>query len=95
MYKIRWKNYSQTLFQKIKIERISGSVALRFLLEFVFIECQVESYRSVLKLSCRPIAFISHKGFLENTKRCGTNLPASFSGWYFMKNISVLLTDQI
>ena len=27
IYKLWWKNYSQTLFQKTKIERISGLIA--------------------------------------------------------------------
>ena len=70
-----WSNYSQTLFIKIKIERISGSIVKCFI-QFVLIVCQVEGYRNVLKLSCRPLAFTSHKPFLKNKKRSGTNLPA-------------------
>ena len=38
-----WKNWSQTLFRKIKIEPISGSLVESFI-QFVFIACQVEGY---------------------------------------------------
>ena len=42
--------------------------------------CQVEGYRNVLKLSCRPLAFVLYKAFLKkNKKRSGASLPASFS----------------
>ena len=50
-------------FLKNKIEHISESVASAFR-HFVFIACQVEVYRSLLKLSCRPLAFTSFKGTL-------------------------------
>ena len=53
-----WRNYSQTLFlKKIKIEHISGSIALS-LIQFVFI----------LKLRSRILAFTSYKVFLKNLK---------------------------
>ena len=32
-------------------------------IQFVFIVCQVESYRNILKLSCRPLALTPHKTF--------------------------------
>ena len=32
----------------------------------VFIVCQVEGYRNILKFSCRPLAFTSYKSFLKN-----------------------------
>ena len=48
-------------------------------LKFVFIVCQVECYQSILKLSCRPLAFTSNKAFIKNKKRSRTILPASFS----------------
>ena len=44
-----------------------------------FVVCQVEDYRNVLELSCKPLAYTSYKAFLKNKKRSGTNLPASFS----------------
>ena len=31
------------------------------LIQFVFIVCQAEGYRSILKLSCRPLAFKKQK----------------------------------
>ena len=43
--------------------------SLKFYIVFVFIACQVESFRNVLKLSCRPLAFTSYKAFLKNKKR--------------------------
>ena len=64
------KNHAQNLvevlfpdpFLKIKIEHISGT---KHFLQFVFIVCQVEDYRNMLKPSCRPFAFISNKAFLN------------------------------
>ena len=32
----------------------------------IFILCQVEDYRNILKLSCRPLAFNSNKTILNN-----------------------------
>ena len=64
-------------FPKMKIEHISGSIASS-LIQFTFIVWQVEGYRNILKLSCRPLAFTSHKAFLKN-KKSGTSLPVSFS----------------
>ena len=34
--------------------------------KFVLIVCQVEHYRKLLKLSCRPFAFTTYKAFLKN-----------------------------
>ena len=45
---------------------------------FVFIVCQVVHYRSILKLSCRPLAFISYKAFKKNEKKSGTSLLVNF-----------------
>ena len=39
---------------------------------------RVEGYQNVLKLSCTPFVFTSHKAFLENKKRSGTSIPALF-----------------
>ena len=88
------KNVVEKLFLepslKIKIEPISGSTAQSFI-QFVFIDCQVEDYRSILKLSCRTLAFVSYQASLNNKKRSGTSLPASFSAWCFKKNISLVI----
>ena len=47
-------------------------------LKFVFIVYQIEGYRHMLKLSCRPVTFTSFKAFLQNKKRSGASLPAPF-----------------
>ena len=39
------------------------------------------------RLSCRPLAFTSHRAFLNN-KKSGTSIPVSFSAWFLMRNIS-------
>ena len=84
-------------FLKSLIEHISRSIAYSFI-QLLFIVCQVEDYRNILKLSCGSLAFTSYKTFLKNKKRSGTSLPASFSGLFFLKKIfscCVLLPDQI
>ena len=48
-------------------------------IQFVFIVCQVQRYRNILKLSSRPLAFTSYKAFLKNKRRPKTSLVASFS----------------
>ena len=73
-----WRNYSQTIFQKIKIDYISGSIVECFI-QFVFVAYQVDDYRNILKLSCRALAFTSYKAFRKNKKRPGTSFTASFS----------------
>ena len=57
--KCHGQNYYQTLFQKVKVKRISGSIVQSFI--WLFFVCQVEDYRNILKLSCRPLAFTSCK----------------------------------
>ena len=74
----------------------SGSIVC--FIKSVFIVCQVEDYRNILKLSFRPLAFTSNKAFKKNKKRSGTSLPALFSTWFLKKSISFvifyLLPDQ-
>ena len=65
-------------FLKNKIEHTSGSIVQSFI-QFVFIVCQVDGYRNILKLSCMPLAFTSCKTFLKMKNRSGTSLPALFS----------------
>ena len=55
------------------------------ILKFVFTACQVEDYRKILKLSCRPLTFTSHKAFLETKNRSETSLPASVSAYFFFE----------
>ena len=67
-------------------------------MKFSFIECQVEGYKNIFKLSCRPFAlFTSYKAFLKNKKRSKTSLPASFPACVLKNKISscILLADQI
>ena len=73
-----WRNYTQTFFQNMKIDHIPGSIA-EGAIQFVFNVWQVEDYRSILKLSCRPLVFTSYhrcsyKAFLRNKKTSGTSL---------------------
>ena len=84
------KSYIKCGREKIKIERISGSIFYS-ILYFVLIVCQVEDYRKWLKLSCRLFAFTSYKSFLKNKKRSGTSLPVSFSAWFYKKYISIVI----
>ena len=76
-----WRNYSQTLFLKIKIEHIS-------------VVCQVEGFRNLLERSCKPLAFTSYKAFLRNKRRSGTSLLDSFPHFPHFPYY-VLLTGQI
>ena len=59
---------------------------------------QVEGYRNILKLRCRPLGFTSYVAFLKNKKRFGPILLASFSAWFLKKKYLshyILLTGQI
>ena len=91
IHKIRRRNCSQTFLQKLKFDHISGSIVETFI-QFVFIICQVEGYRSILKLSCsRSLYFSSHKHFLKNKKRPKTSLPIPCSAWFLQKNLSLVM----
>ena len=85
-----YRNYSQTLSQNVKIDQISGSITDSFI-QFAFIVCQIEGYRNMLKLSCRPIVFTSYKDFLKSKKRYGTGFSASFSARFLKKNIFLVI----
>ena len=67
-------------------------------MEFVFIVCQVEGYKNIVKLSCRLFTFTSFKAFFFfKKKRSEASLPALFSALFFNKNILfsfIPLTDQ-
>ena len=60
-------------------------------MQLVSIACQGEDYCSILKLSCRSLAFTSYKAFLKNKKRSETSLPASFSTKTMKKNIPIVM----
>ena len=87
MHKMWWKNYFQALFFKMKIDHISG---LSFI-QFVFVVCQVEDYRNMLKLSCRPLVFISYKTLLINKKILGTTVSLPHIPQDFLRLIFLLL----
>ena len=83
IYKVLWRNYSQTLFWKIKIEHIPKSIVLSSI-QILFIVCQVVSYWNILKLSWKPLCcklhitnylILLHFVILKNKKRSGTSLP--------------------
>ena len=61
--------------------------SLKFI-RFVFVLCQVEGYRNILKLNCKPLAFTSNNDFLKNKKRSETSRPASLSAFFLKKNNS-------
>ena len=58
-------------------------------MQFIYITCQVEDYRNVLKIICRPFAITSHKAFLKNKIRSGTR--TSFCTWFFGRKIFIFL----
>ena len=84
-----WRNYSQTLFWNIKTEHISASIVQNFM-QFLFIVCQVEGYRNILQLSCRPFA-LTHFLKKKHKEVHGTSFPSSFSAWFLKKNISLVI----
>ena len=47
----------------------------RSFIQSVVIACQVEGYRKITKLKCRPRSYSSNKAFLGNKKRSGSSLP--------------------
>ena len=60
---------------------------------YFFFVCQVEDYQNILKLSCRPPAFMSYKAFFfKKNKRSATSFPASFSEKY--TSCYILLPDK-
>ena len=51
---------------------------------------QVQSYRSILELRCKPVASTSYRAILKNKKGSGTPMPVSFSKWFYNKKFSVI-----
>ena len=85
------------LFKKSKLS-ISLDQCCKVLKQFVFIVCQVEGYRFILKLSCKPLAFPSYKAFLKKQKEVWNQSPYHifcliFKEKYFLQYIP--LSDQI
>ena len=77
------KNHTQNVVEKLVPDPVLKN-------QLVFIVCQVEHCRNILKLSCRPAAFTSLKGYLQNKKRSGTSPPA-LSSAFLKKNISLVI----
>ena len=52
-----------------------------------FFSCSSDSIIiwNILKLSWRPLAFISYNAFLKNKKRSGISLSVSFFAWFLKK----------
>ena len=50
--------FLEKLYAKCEGETISSSLT-----QFVFIVCQIEGYRNILKLSWRPLAITSFRSF--------------------------------
>ena len=55
-----------------------GIISLKFY-KFVFIVCQVEGYRNILKLSCRLLPITSNTAFCKNKKRSGISFTGLLS----------------
>ena len=77
---MRWGNYSQILFQKIKIEN--------FKLYTVCFDCMLSwGLSKYIKTKLQSTCFCFIKSFLKKNKTgFGTSLPASFSAWILKKN---------
>ena len=76
-WKIIHKNVVEKLFSDPFLKNRNLSYIWVNSLKFyiIFILCQIEDHRNILKLSYRPFTFTSYKAFLENKKRSGTSLP--------------------
>ena len=87
---------------KLFSEKLKLSVSLnqqsKRLKQSVFIVCQIEGYRNILRLSCRPLAFTSQQAFLKNKKRSSTSLPCLIFCIIFKEKFfsgCILLIDQV
>ena len=89
IHKMWWRNYSQNLSWKIKIEHIFVSMILSFTQSFYV--SQVEDYQEKLKLSCRPLAFTWYKALLKNKKGLELVSLPHFLPEFWKKNIFLLL----
>ena len=71
-------------FKKIKTEHISELTVWNF----VFIVYSSWCLPKILKLRCWPLAFTMYNTSFLKKKKPRTNLPISFSAWFFEVNIS-------
>ena len=82
-----WRNYSQILFWKMKIDHFSGSI-VQNLTPLIFIICHVAGYQNILKLTCLKLTLISPPiKLFNNMKR--SNLP--YFSYNFRRKIFILL----
>ena len=65
-------------------------ISLKFT-QLVFIVCQVEGHRNILKVSCSSFGFTSYKAFLESKERSGTSVAGSFFALFLNKYISLII----
>ena len=75
-----WKNYLKYLLAN----------NLKFF-QFVFIDCQVEGYRSISNLTCKLHAFSSYEAFLKYKRRSETSFPTTFFVWLVKKNVYLVI----
>ena len=87
--KMWWRNYSQTLFWRIKIEHTSESIVLKFY-KFCFYWGLSKYSETKLLTTC---FFTLSKAFLKSKKGSETSLLNSFSLWFLKKNISVIFYE--
>ena len=87
--KLFWKCRVETILRQLCKNQNSKSIlSISLHLKIYiscFIVCKFEDFRSILKLSCRKLAF------LKNKKRFGTNLPVIIFAWILKKNISLVI----
>ena len=72
------KTSPKPFFEKLNLS-ISQNQQSKSFMQFVFIVCQVEGCRNILKLSCRPVSFTSYQAFLKIKRGLELVSPASFS----------------
>ena len=99
IHKTWWKNKSFKLKSFSKKLKMSMSLCQqsKVLYSLFLLYAQIEAYRNILKLRCRPLLFISFKAFSKNKKRSGTSLPLLFAALFLKEaHISryILLPDH-
>ena len=88
------KHFLEKLYPKCGGETISKSFSKNQNWPYFWIDSlkfYTVCFYCILKLSCKPLAFISYKAFLNNKRSSGTGLPDSFSAWFLKKNISLFI----
>ena len=71
LYKMWWRNYSQTLFSKFEIELISGSIVQNFI-KSVFIVCQVGGHLDIIETKLQTSCFhLIYSFFMKQERGLG------------------------